>query len=622
METLTFNGRKSSDYGIHVEKIPTHMIPERDYERVHVSGRNGDVIVDTKSWKNAELKYEVSLGDDTTKFEDLSAAIFSWLHPNAGYVRLESSDNPQSYRLASLSDSIDIEPVNEHGAKTEISFDCKPQNYLKMGENAEAFEWNSGKLTNVTPKLTTIKASYSAQRLYVGGRNLQGAGYILQPPETASSGSFIPFCELYINDNGRYGVNVIDAFMNRSATILVLWSSNGVYLFDIRDTSTSKKTAYAKLHYKDTDTAYDPERIKDVALVDDELIISDSADNRVYRYYVSENGCYYQGALTYEIDIFPEKFYVPSGKIKTDIYQSMLYCSIGVSAVIFKKNGGSFEQIDYFEPTSMPWSSSVTLDFLEDTGWTYADMAFDPGHDIVYILYNNLDPDSGYEPYIAVRHTNSHEFSEAIFGDIGTTGLMLDVSSISGDSYFLYYTDTDNMHVYKFNADTAEPYDPIHFEVWSVPNDQKVCVLLDSSQSILKYSENTIAGFTKEGAPYEVSLVVLPGLYWNDAFLSNPTGMPSYPLLWVQTNSIISIIFKRNGVTTGTIRVNGASEASGFAGYIDCETADAYGTNGENLNNRIDFVDNKIPELEEGVTTIECATGPATIDIIPRWWTL
>ena len=50
MGVIIFNGIPSTNYGIHVEKPPVYATPERDYEVVHIPGRNGDLVIDNGSW--------------------------------------------------------------------------------------------------------------------------------------------------------------------------------------------------------------------------------------------------------------------------------------------------------------------------------------------------------------------------------------------------------------------------------------------------------------------------------------------------------------------------------------------------------------------------------------------
>ena len=56
-----------------------------------------------------------------------------------GYRRLETSDDPDHYWMARVENSPRIEQRLRHLAPFEIGFDCKPQRFVKAGENAVVF---------------------------------------------------------------------------------------------------------------------------------------------------------------------------------------------------------------------------------------------------------------------------------------------------------------------------------------------------------------------------------------------------------------------------------------------------------------------------------------------------
>lgn len=134
MGLILFNGVPSQDYGIQVEHLPGYVTPERDYEIVHVPGRNGDVVVDKGSFKNVTRKYEVSLGSDDGTFVKLANDLSNWLYGVSGYSRLEDSYEPDFYRKAIYVDSTEITNIYGKAARAVITFECKPQRFLKSGE--------------------------------------------------------------------------------------------------------------------------------------------------------------------------------------------------------------------------------------------------------------------------------------------------------------------------------------------------------------------------------------------------------------------------------------------------------------------------------------------------------
>lgn len=147
---IIFNGLSSEDYGIKVWQPPTYTIPERDYEIVHVPGRDGDIVLDKGSYKNTVRSYVVSFGKhDKEDFTLLANGLSEWLHSCSGYARLEDSYEPEYYRLALYQETNDITNAYQKAGQTTIKFNCKPQRFLKSGDNTIRFTAN-GYLQNPT----------------------------------------------------------------------------------------------------------------------------------------------------------------------------------------------------------------------------------------------------------------------------------------------------------------------------------------------------------------------------------------------------------------------------------------------------------------------------------------
>lgn len=150
MGIVIYNGISSLDFRIQVEHPPGYDTPSRDYEIVHVPGRNGDVIIDKKSYQNITRTYPISIGDPEQNFADLANTISEWLHSASGYARLEDTYEPNYYRMASYIEETNIENILFHGGRATINFTCKPQRYLKIGERPIVFQGNRGVLKNPT----------------------------------------------------------------------------------------------------------------------------------------------------------------------------------------------------------------------------------------------------------------------------------------------------------------------------------------------------------------------------------------------------------------------------------------------------------------------------------------
>lgn len=135
MGVVTFNGISSKDLGIEVETFPSYQVAERVYQSINIPGRDGDVLVDTGSFKNTTRQYKISVAtyNQTSYFEKINKVV-EWLHSSSGYARLEDSYEPGIYRMAYFKDSQSIENIFDEAGRATISFTCKPQRFLKEGE--------------------------------------------------------------------------------------------------------------------------------------------------------------------------------------------------------------------------------------------------------------------------------------------------------------------------------------------------------------------------------------------------------------------------------------------------------------------------------------------------------
>lgn len=138
VNTFTFGGVTSSDFGIYVSGEGLFNAPKRLAEAVSIPGRNGDFILDQGKFENIKVTYRVfnqekDLADFRSKLADLRSALVS----QVGYQRLEDTFHPSEYRMAAFIDGVEIEPIKYNtAAEFEITFECKPQRFLKSGETA------------------------------------------------------------------------------------------------------------------------------------------------------------------------------------------------------------------------------------------------------------------------------------------------------------------------------------------------------------------------------------------------------------------------------------------------------------------------------------------------------
>lgn len=135
MGVITFNSRLSSTFGIQVEQRPNYELPEKDYEIVHVPGKSGDILIDKGSYKNVDRTYNIAIGSKFREFYSMANDIAKWLCSASGYVRLEDTYEPDYYRLATYKGPGNIVNLLGNAGRATISFNCKPQRFLKSGDS-------------------------------------------------------------------------------------------------------------------------------------------------------------------------------------------------------------------------------------------------------------------------------------------------------------------------------------------------------------------------------------------------------------------------------------------------------------------------------------------------------
>lgn len=128
-----FNGKKSSDFDVWASGLNIFHSPERRIERIQVPGRNGELLIEDGSFENTELLFKDCF--IPRHFSENFTNLSNYLNRQKGYQRLELSWLPDEYRLAAFHGDIEASMKNWDGVgKFDLAFDCKPQRFLKSGE--------------------------------------------------------------------------------------------------------------------------------------------------------------------------------------------------------------------------------------------------------------------------------------------------------------------------------------------------------------------------------------------------------------------------------------------------------------------------------------------------------
>ncbi len=151
MGNFKFGEHSTKDFDLVIQAPPTYNFPEKDVTIEHIPGRNGDLIIDNNCWKNTERTYSIaSVFRPGTDFVSNSERLIKWLTSKEGYHRLEDSYDPNVYRLASFKQNGSLTNYYDIATAINITFDCKPQRYLKNGEKSVSFSGSVATLENPT----------------------------------------------------------------------------------------------------------------------------------------------------------------------------------------------------------------------------------------------------------------------------------------------------------------------------------------------------------------------------------------------------------------------------------------------------------------------------------------
>lgn len=133
---LEFDGINSLSYGVIISGEGVFDAPKRRAERISVPGRNGDLILDEGVFDNIRVSYPAFIvARNEAEFRERFQAFRSMLLSRASYVKLTDSYHGDEYRMAAYLDGLEVDPkLHNKAGNFTLTFDCKPQRFLKIGE--------------------------------------------------------------------------------------------------------------------------------------------------------------------------------------------------------------------------------------------------------------------------------------------------------------------------------------------------------------------------------------------------------------------------------------------------------------------------------------------------------
>ena len=135
-----------------------------------IAGRNGELTIDNGRFKNVTYSYPAFIYD---RFESNVEGFRNYMLNQVGYKRLEDTYHPDEYRMAMVKGAITPKVEDNLSAgQFDITFDCKPQRFLKSGEIP--IEITSGTYLN-NPTLNASKPHlrvYGYGVIHIGDYNI------------------------------------------------------------------------------------------------------------------------------------------------------------------------------------------------------------------------------------------------------------------------------------------------------------------------------------------------------------------------------------------------------------------------------------------------------------------
>lgn len=146
--TFTFNGFKSSDFGVWVSDVAVYNAAARRYQSITVPGRNGTLTIQDDTFDEADHIYTCFIPGNGSAAQ--LAEFRDALNASAGYKRLLDTMNPDEYYRARFMDGLQVTPAPAaRGMEFTVSFKRDPRRFLRSGESSVSFTAN-GTLTNPT----------------------------------------------------------------------------------------------------------------------------------------------------------------------------------------------------------------------------------------------------------------------------------------------------------------------------------------------------------------------------------------------------------------------------------------------------------------------------------------
>lgn len=153
LNSFTYNGQNSLNYGIVITSATAYNTAERDTSNIALIGHNGDFIQSNMRYKNVPVSYSCAIIPQTqiwNRIDEQITAIAVWLNScTENYAELIDTYNTNVYRMAHFSGKIELQ---KKGLIYEFtaSFDCEPFKYNLISTKKSSTITSSGANISLT----------------------------------------------------------------------------------------------------------------------------------------------------------------------------------------------------------------------------------------------------------------------------------------------------------------------------------------------------------------------------------------------------------------------------------------------------------------------------------------
>ena len=172
---FTFDGVKSSTYGVWINGGGTYNAAARRYSEYKVPGRSGVLTIDEKAFEDCTHKYTAFIA---ASFPSNVEGFRNQLASRVGYCRLTDTYHTDEFYKAKFMDGLDVTtaPGGVAGA-FDVKFKRDPRRFLTSGETVTEFTAN-GTISNPTLfKSKPLIRVYGNGTLTVGSQQITIASH-------------------------------------------------------------------------------------------------------------------------------------------------------------------------------------------------------------------------------------------------------------------------------------------------------------------------------------------------------------------------------------------------------------------------------------------------------------